>query len=259
MNSNEDWAQPENPAVEEGKDAFATAQNAALLRQQISDYAAFAVTYGNVNREWVNQSLDRLGAKPVTGEAEYRLNVPVTGLFGMAIRAHTRVEALAKFNARLEQAKQVNDCHHRGYNVYGLAFDGSAPTFYSGPEDPQPVDDDAPVGDALRVGIRDMLKQAVAGQGWGYSYAQNAAHVMGLAPLPALVHRSVNVPVSGTVAMDVAVFEGDDDDAVQQAAMATIGRRGSVLVTPEEVGAAYPVRSDLAESMGLKVVDDAQD
>jgi hypothetical protein len=245
--------------MEKDQDAFAEAQQAQNLRQEITQYATLAVRYGHVDRSWINTWLIRLGAEPIAGGAKYQINVPVTGLFGKTVFASTRAEALEKFNqevARVGAAGQITDGHCDG--VYDVAFNGETPTFFSGPED-APEQGTVPGLDALKDDIRQMLKQGVSEQGWGHSYAVAALASMGLAPLPALVHKTVSVPVGGVARLDVNVFEGDDEEAVQSAAASTMARSKQVTITPDEVGTVFAPRPGGDLGLTLTLVDEDDD
>lgn len=236
---------------------FGEAQQAHELRKQITEYAEEAA-YSGVDRDWVNRRLVAIGAQPVTGTAKYQINAPITGAYGTTVTAASRAEALEKFNQYLQNIIDQGEIagFHYGDGVYYVQSAGEA-QFFSGPEDPPVVDpDNIPDLAGTREGIRALLKDAVTSQGWGYSYAASALEDMGLEPLPKLVPRTVQVPVSGTAQMKVMVFEGDDDEAVRKAVQGHIRSTGSVSVVPDEVGAPFTDRSDLAESMGLKIVDD---
>jgi len=238
-------------------DPFAEAQKAESLRQQITQYAAAAVRYGRVDRNWVNTWLVRLGAQPIPGGAKYQINMPVTGVFGKTVYASTRAEALEKFNqevGRVAAAGQITD--GKCDNVYDVQFLGWVPTFFSGPED-LPESDTVPGLDALKDDIRRMLKQGVSEQGWGHSYAVDALATLGLAPLPALVHKTVSVPVGGVARLDVNVFEGDDDEVVQAAAASVMARTKMINIKPDEVGMVFAPRP--GSDMGLNLVDDDGD
>lgn len=258
MDDHNEWTKPENPEVEAGKDAFAEAQQAEALREKISQYAATAVQYGPVDRGWVNAQLAQLGAHPVEGTAQYKINVPIDGSYGTTVTANSRAEALEKFNqyaAKVAEAGQLTTGHHC-QGVYGITLTGGAPVFFSGPQDPEEYDGPVPGLDALKVGIRQMLKEAVTAQGWGHSYAQAQLGSMGLEPLPALVHRAVSVPVSGVAQVVVSAFEGDDDEAGQRTAETVVARSKKIMLTPEEVGTAFMPRSG---SMSMELVDDDGD
>ena len=237
METDENWAKSENPEVEAAKEAFAEAQ-VETLRSAITQYATNAVKHG-VDRDWVNGKLTELGAKPVTGRSEYRMNVAVTGVYGWRCKASSRAEALERFNEQVNRVALAGKITADGSydNVYDLAVTGE-PTFYSGPEDPADSVEPVPGLDALKVGIRDMLKAAVAGKGWGYAWAQDALRTMGLPELPEMGYRTVQVPVSGMASVTVRAFEGDD---VQDAARAALSGDGQVLVVPDEIGMAVEV------------------
>ena len=224
-------------------DAYADAQPAHKLRAKITDYTRQAVDYGNVDRAWANTQLARLGANQVTGTSEYRISAPITGLYGRTVYAESRTQALATFQEHLDAALakgKIVPCDG-GYddNVYDLKINPSlfvGPQFYSGPEDPSTEDASELTLDELRDGIRQMLKEGVAQQGWGYTYATRASAEMGLPPLPPQVSRTVEVPVAGTAKINVAGFESDTDEDVQAAVAAKLAKLGHVNVKPDEVG-----------------------
>lgn len=235
-------------------DAFAEAQKTEILRQQIAQYSAAAVRYGHISRNWVNTWLVRLGAPIVAGGAKYQINVPVTGVFGKTVYASSRAEALEKFSlevSRVITVGQITDGKCDG--VYDVQFTGGSATFFSGPAD-LPEQGAVPGLDALKVDIRQMLKQGVSEQGWGHSYAVEAVAVMGLEPLPALVHKTVDVPVGGVARLDVTVFEGDDDEVVQHVVGGVMARAKQVTITPDEVGTMFAARP--GGDMGLTLVDE---
>ena len=241
-------------------DEFAQAVEAQKIREQLTEYATGAVVNAAVDRDWANRWLTRLGAAPVTSTAEYKINAPVSGLLALTVKAQSRAEAVEKFNGYVQEMidkGQVNSYYAR---VFQPAVQVEDLTFFSGPEDPPEPDDNAPALDldGLRTQARQMLMDGVAEQGWGHYHAIQAAKQMGLEPLPKLNAHIVTVPVAGTADIVVEVFEGGDDAAVQRAADAYIARRGSLSVTPEEVG-TVGVRRPAVEDMGLTVVDDDQD
>lgn len=243
---------------EQTVDAFGDAQKAATLRDQISSYAAGAVKYGHVDRVWANNWLARLGAPLITGNSEYRINVPITGLYGKTVTAGSRTAAMEKFKEHVDRvtaAGQITD--GRCDSVYSLDVTGSA-VFFSGPEDPTDTADVAPLSlGELKDAIREMLKVGISTQGWGYTYAQDQLAAMGLELLPNPVRRTVMVPVAGTAPLDVWVFEGDDEDAALRAATTLMVNFKSVEIKPDEVGVAYVPRSE--GTMGLTLVDDEGD
>jgi hypothetical protein len=242
----------------EASDAFAEAQQAAKLREAISAYAAGAVKYANVDRDWANSQLVRLGADPISAAAEYQINIPITGNYGTTVVATSRIEAMKKFEGYvqniLDKGEVRSTSHGQGVFNVALNSDAGPASFFAGPQDPPPASDKVPGLDALKDGIRAMLKQGIVEQGWGYHHATSALDIMGLDPLPELTNKTVSVPLSGTAQLVVPVFEGDGDEAVQSAAAAKLGRMGEVIVKPEEIG--WIVVSRSSESMGLKLVDE---
>jgi hypothetical protein len=239
--------------------AFAEAQAAEILRQQIGQYAANAVHYANVDRDWVNARLNRMGAPLVTGTAQYKIHAPIDAVYGTTITANSRVEALAKFQEFFGQVVAAGEFRrsNHGAGVFQITATGGKPVFFSGPEDVEPSDAEAPALEPLRAAIRQMLMDAVTTQGWGYSYAVSAAQDMGLEALPTLHTKTVTVPVTGTTQVGVLVFSDADDDTVQAAAQAMVSRTGYVSVTPEEIGEATWARPDAG--MSLTMVDEVVD
>lgn len=224
------------------KDAYTEGLEAQEIRTKLTKWATGAVNHG-VDRDWVNGWLTHLGAEPITGQAEYRMNIPITGVYGWRCKASSRSEAAERF---LEQVQRLADAGKitadGSYdNVYELKFDepvtATDVNFYSGPED---VDTAGPGVEglaALKSGAREMLVHGVTDRNWGYRYAVKAAEDMGLEPLPALATRTVEVPVSGTVLMSVRMFEDADDAAVQRVVANQIKKQGgNVAMKPEEMG-----------------------
>lgn len=218
----------------------ANQQQAADLRLKITEYATGAVNYGGVDRDWANSKLRALGAQVIEGSnaAEYRLNVPITGLLGVTVYANSRTEAKGQFAAYLENLDgKVVDCYRRGFNVYGIELQATEPTFYSGPEDPD--QSEAPpvlTLDELKTGIRAMIREGVAEQGWAWSHGRRQFAAMGLGKLPDLTYRTVEIPVTGTTKVGVRVFEDDTDERVLEAVKSKVVGMGSVSVKPDEMG-----------------------
>lgn len=239
------YAQAENAEVEAGKAAFAEEQAAEQLRQQLTMATAKAVKFG-VDRDWANTRLIALGAEPLCTRAAYKMNVPITGLFGRTVMAYSRTEAAALFAETVAKVvrngskinAQCND------NVYRIEFAEVPPTFYSGPEDPHQTGEPAPGLDGLKAGIRAMLREGVTQQGWDIGYADRTLASMGLEALPQPTYKKVSVPVSGVAEVSVLVFEGDD---VQASASAALRLAGKVFIKPEEVGEAT-ISQDSAET-----------
>lgn len=259
-NEQNEWTQPENPEVEKAVDAFAEAQQAEDLRARISLAADAAVQYGRVDRDWVNTHLSRMGAPLVTGQAQYKINAPIDGVYGTTITANTRAEAMGKFTAYLDAV--ISEGEFRGGNygqgIYQITATGGDPVFVSGPQDIEPTNDPVPGLDGVKTAIHAMLKEGVTEKGWRYSAAVDTLHAMGLEALPHLTTKSVSVPVNGTAQITVQVFEGDGDDAVQRAAAAVMGRAGAVAVKPEEIGLAFTPRPGSSDA-GFTLVDDDDD
>lgn len=228
----------------EDKDAYTEALQAQDLRDKLTDYATRATEHG-VDRDWANAWLRRLGATQITGTAEYRMNVPITGSYGWRCKASSRAEAAKRFLEQVQrvasQGKIVADGSYD--NVYDVKFDEPVTpadiVFYAGPEDPAESDEPVPGLDALKVEIRKMLMEGVSQKNWGYWYAQKALRDMGLDELPARVNHTVSVPVAGVARVTVQVFEGDETAEIQKAAAAMVaGMGGHVTVQAEEVGDA---------------------
>lgn len=261
-NEQNEWTKSENPEVEKGKDEFAEAQQAEDLRAQISLAADAAVQYGRVDRDWANNHLNRMGAPLVTGPSKYQINAPIDGVYGISITANTRAEALEKFKGYFDAV--INEGEFRSgnygqgvYQITSIPYDGN-PVFFSGPQDIEPTNDPVPGLDGVKAAIHAMLKEGVTEKGWRYSAAVDTLHAMGLEALPHLTTKSVSVPVNGTAQINVQVFEGDSDEAVQRAAAAVMGRSSVVPVKPEEIGLAFTPRPDSSDA-GFTLVDDDDD
>jgi len=231
----------QTPEIEITKDPYADAQAAESLRKKISLYAESAINYGGVPRDWANEKLAKIGATLITGKSSYQVNVPVTGIYGRTITAYSRAEAAEKFAAhiaRVARTGRITTAMDAQDSVYQVAFPSAEVSFASGPEDPPATSDDVPDLEGTRKAIRAMLMEGVTEQGWGHSYAADAAVDMGLEPLPPVIGRTVKVPVSGTVNLHVMVFEDATDDDVQRVAASTMKRIGSVSMKPDEIGTA---------------------
>jgi hypothetical protein len=222
------------------KDAWAEAAAILDLRAQLTTAVTGAVNHG-LNRDWANAELAKLGAKPITGRTEYRMNTPITGFYGWRCTATSRAEAADRFREQIQRVAQAGKITADGSydNVYGVHFVNNEVTFYSGPEDVEPSDEAQAMSlEELGAAIRSMVKRGVSEHGWNLGWAQQALRKMGLPELPNASHRTVAVPVSGTVEMVILAFEGDSDDAVQAAARGAVARSGRVYVQPDEVGTA---------------------
>ena len=251
MDNDENWAKSENPEVEAAKDAYADGVQAAKLREQITNAAANAVNYGNVDRDWINENLARLGANPVTGTSEYRMNIQITGLYGWRCKASSRAEAVARFKEQVTRIAEAGKITADGSydNVYGVAFHG-APVFYSGPEEADYVESAELDLAGLKEGIRAMLKRAVAEKGWSHGRARETLALMGLEALPERHNRPVTVPVGGTISLAINVFDDATDDEIQAAVAATIVRMKHVYVAADEVGKAQYASRTVSEDDG---------
>lgn len=237
------------------------------LRDQIRVYARHAVNYGKVNRDWVNAQLVRLGAQPITDTAKYQISTPIIGNYGTTVHANSRKEALAKFAqyaADVAKKGEIRSDYH-GQGVYSVQFATDyEPTFHSGPEDVEPYDGPVPGFAGLRVAIRQMLMEGVTEQGWGHSYASDAADAMELDTLPPVVAKTVKVPVSGTATLTVNAFDGDSeaaDESVQRAVTGFMSRAGTVVINPDEVGNWFYERPSSGDA-GFELLtndDDADD
>lgn len=229
----------------EDKDAYTEALQAQDLRDKITDYATRATKHG-VDRDWANEWLRRLGANQITGTAEYRMNVPLTGSYGWRCKAGSRAEAAQRFLEQVQRIASTGKITADGSydNVYDVHFNEPVTTadvvFYAGPEDPAESTEPVPGLDALKGEIRKMIKEGVAEKSWGYRYAQQALHAMGLDELPARVNHTVSIPVSGFARVTVQAFEGDLAETVQKAAASKVAQLapGGLVVKPEEVGEA---------------------
>lgn len=239
MTENEqNWAKAENTDVEQAKDAFADAQAADALRVKLTEQAAYAVGHG-VDRTWMNGQLAKLGAAQVTGTAEYRMNIPITGVYGWRTKANSRAEALTRFKEQVARIAAAGKITADGSydNVYNLVVAAEEPTFHGGPEDPATEGAEVLDLDGLKAGIRAMVKQGVSEKGWDHYYANQMLGVLGLDKLPNATSRTVSVPVSGIAEVSVLVFEDDGDGAVQAAVAGAVTRAGYISIRPEEIGA----------------------
>lgn len=223
----------------------------AYLRTRIHQYTDAAVRYAGVNRDWANTRLAQLGAETLSGRASYQVNVPITGSYGRTIKASSRAEAARKFQehiARVAQVGRITTAMDSYDSVYGVEFIAGADiVFASGPQDPETEDALPLTPDGLKLAIRDMLLEGVSRQGWGHMYASEAAADMGLEKLPAVVVKTVTVPVQGTTQVEVRVFEGDSTEDVEVAVKAALAKSGHVVVKAEEFGTpveAAPVEND---------------
>lgn len=250
----------ENEENEQPFDDFKTAQEIQLLRQRITGYAAAAVKVANIDRDWVNARLVRLGAEPVTGTAQYQINAAFTGNWGTTIFAQSRAEALEKFDeyrTAIANHGKLTGLFH-GSGIYDVVFSPADPVFYSGPQDPLLLTSDLVTNlDDLKSGIRAFLKAAVTEQDWSYQHALNQAETMGLEPLPKLVNKAVQVPVTGNASVIVQVFDDGDEDAVQSAVTGMMDRhKKGILVVPDEIGSAFTLNRG---GMSLELVDDGDE
>jgi hypothetical protein len=220
------------------KDAYTEATQANDLRKALTQAAKSAAKYSGVDRDWVNTRLVQLGADPITSRSEYRVSVAITGDYGRRISAHTRAEALELFQQELSRvlaAGKINIYSDQYDNVYHVKTTAE-PVFFSGPADAPEANDSIPGLAGLKDGIRNMLKEGVTEQGWGYQDAQAFLENAGLEKLPARVNHTVTVPVSGTTKVAVQVFEGDDVVALAAAVAAKLGKSSDWVVTAEEMG-----------------------
>lgn len=218
---------------------FEQAEAAQELRNNFRHYADMAVQYGHVDKGWVNGKLAALGIQPLGGKAEYRMNVAITGNYGWRCKASNRAEAMEQFRRNVARVAGAGKITADGSydNVYDLEIVGE-PVFHSGPEDPEVADASAFTLDGLKTAMRDVLKEGVAQQGWGHSYAVNAAESLGLESLPSLVSKTVLVPVVGTHRVTVQAFADDDDNAVQARVHATLSGGKTIAVEADEIGDA---------------------
>lgn len=231
--------------IDQTTDAYTEAKAAEELRAKLTNATAGAVRHG-LDKGWANTQLAALGAQTITGTSEYRMNIPVSGVYGWRCKATSRTEALAKF---MEQVKRISEAGKitadGSYdNVYDLTVTDEVATFYAGPEDVT-ADDAEPLTLAdLKVRITGMLREGVMGYGWNYRYAQKALSDMGLDALPNVTTKQVKVPVSGFTTTSVMVFEGADDSDIQAAAAGALSRVGNVYMTPDEIGGVQVIEAD---------------
>lgn len=251
MDENQNWAKAINPEVEKAKDEFAEAVEAQSLRSALTQHATGFANHGG-DRDWTNTQLVRLGAHPIQGRSEYRMNAPITGVFGWRCTATSRAEALDRFKEQIARVTEAGKITADGSydNVYQLAFIGE-PQFHSGPEDPGTDDAEVFTLDELKAAVRLMFKQGVSAHGWSLRRANQSLSAMGLDALPEATVKAVKVPVSGTVELAVTVFEDDNDADVQAATAGVLARQGSVYLKPEEVGTVSPVAAKENEEVSF--------
>lgn len=220
------------------KEAYTDATFAQEMRNKFRARVEGAVNCAHVSRNWANTWLVRLGITPITGQAEYRMNTAITGDYGWRCKAGSRAEAEARFKEQVARVAAAGKITADGSydNVYNVEFTGGPVVFYSGPEDPATGDTEFETLELVGAGIQQMLKEGVRTQGWGYSYANAALAELGLPVLPAMVHRAVEVPVTGTHRLNIPVFEDDDDEAVQKAVAGRMARAGVIGIEPDELG-----------------------
>jgi hypothetical protein len=231
------------------KDAYTEALQAEGLRAALTVAVEGAVKH-NTSRDWANAWLRKLGAKQITGTAEYRMRVPLTGSYGWRCKAGSRAEAAARFLEQVQRVAERGKITADGSydNVYDVKFDEPVTAadvqFFSGPEDPAETSDPIPGLDALKVEIREMLMEGVSQQNWGYSYAQRTLATMGLDPLPEYSYKTVTVPVSGTVDVTIKAFADADMDDIQRITTEKIRQLNAVTVKPDEIGAVIAQDED---------------
>lgn len=217
---------------------------ATELLDRLTTAARRAIKNG-VDKDWANARLNAMGAKTVQLTSTYKVNVPVTALYGVTVQANSREDAEIQFRAAYEamiaRGSKMYDGRYWGDNVYRIVADAEAlvnPTFFEGPED-APAEPGPVLGvDETKAAIRAFLKAAVVEQGWGHSYAQNLLNSLGIETLPELRTRQVTVPVGGTVEIIIRTFDDSTDEDMQKAAASTINRNKHVYVQAEEVGLA---------------------
>lgn len=227
-------------------DAYTEAKAAAEIRIQLTKHVGNAVRHSG-GKDWANTQLAALGAQTITGASEYRMNIPVGGVYGWRCKATSRTEALAKFMEQVNRVRSAGKITADGSydNVYDLVIAAdSAVTFYAGPEDPTGVTAEDLDLAALKSRIRDLYREGVTAHGWSHSYAQQALQAMGVDLLPAAVTKKVKVPVSGFTEVSVMVFDDADDADVQAAAAGTLSRGGNVYMTPDEIGGVQVIEAD---------------
>lgn len=208
------------------------------IKEVIRTAARQARQYGGVDQGWINQWLIKMGIEPLGGGNEYRLNIPITAVFGATVHGQSRAEAVQKFQGMLNKVLsvgQINEsdgCQH-AYQV--SVVPGAEVNFFSGPEDVNDLS--LPQSDEeVVVVLREMLKEGVAEHGYRLDAANDLLSVVGAEPLPAVRTVSVQVPVAGLASMVVSVFEGDGYDVIHQAVLRGLAGGHPVVIAPEEIG-----------------------
>lgn len=211
------------------------------MRTLLHEAARNAVYYGDTDKNWANSWLARLGAETINVKSEYRINVPITGVYGRRITASSRAEALRVFQSHVERVAKAGKITADGSydNVYKVALNPAAGDvqFYSGPED---ADTEAALEldeDGLKQQIRAMLREGVSTQSWRLDYANDTLGQMGVDPLPEVVQKTVDVPVMGTATVSVIVFADEQNDAdVREKAKKIIAAKPTVKTVVSEIG-----------------------
>lgn len=182
------------------------ADKLAALRDYILHEAREAAE-GDLNGHvgWINKKLPQLGITeqiPRPGVA-YGLQVPVTGTLDILVYARSRTEALEKASALLDGT--------HGGQVRRIA-PTAAPTFTSGPEDPDPqANDDTPTTvDALLTKFREIIMLGViAGPHLCTPGANDVLGKFGLDPVPGRQTFTVGMPVDGVMKTTVEAYDAE--------------------------------------------------
>lgn len=233
--------------------------NIDQIRYTIREEAGNAIRYGNVDKAWVNSWLAKLGIEPYSGGNTYRLNIPITAVFGASLQAANRAEAKEKFLSLFNHtlaAGQINEgayCQH-AYQVQ--AVPGAEVTFYAGPEDVV-LDTDPKTLTSVEVIdlLWEMLKEGVTGKGWNWGYANRLLSNVGSnKSLPKLEWVTATVLVAGTAKVNVMVFEGASDEDRKAAVTRFASSAESLRVKPEEV--SWPPVIDKGEWLAMDDEDE---
>lgn len=189
----------------DGDEAPDEATKVAALRDYILQEAREAAADDSARLPWVNKKLPQLGITeqiPGPGVA-YGLQVPVTGTLDMIVYAQSRTEALEKASALLDGT--------HGNQVRRIT-PTAAPTFTSGPEDPDPqaTDDTPTTVDALLTKFREIIMLGViAGPHLCTSGSNAVLAKFGLDPIPGRQTFTVGMPVDGVMKTMVEAYDAE--------------------------------------------------
>lgn len=174
----------------------------AALREYITEGARTWVRNGEINTNWANKKLAKLGITEfIEREHRYTVTATVTGKVELVAYGTNRTEALTKVKAQLDGRS--------GEFVSGLtAVD--EPVVIHGPEDVSTtVADDAPqtVEDTLTVLREVIMLGHISGPRFCERGANEVLADYGLAPIPARKTFTVSRPVTAQMTTQVEAYD----------------------------------------------------